>query len=43
MNNISILGKDLLHTNEFYVPITDDSGNIGSHAGNAKSQQALIL
>ena len=36
MNNISTLGKDFVNTNELYVPITDDSGNIGSHDGNAK-------
>ena len=36
MNDISTQGKDFLHTNELYVPITDDSGNVGSHDGNAK-------
>ena len=24
MNNISTLGEDFLHTNDLYVPITDD-------------------
>ena len=36
MNNISTLGQDFLNTNELNVPITDHSGNIGSHDGNAK-------
>jgi len=36
MNIISTLGKDFLDTNELYVPITDDSRNIGSHDDNAK-------
>ena len=36
MDNISTLGKDFLKSNELYVSITDNSGNIGSHDGNAK-------
>ena len=36
MDNISTLDKDFLKSNELYVPITDHSGNIGSHDGNAK-------